>query len=75
MNSETILSTSMQIAAYCPPVKSGMPGVPERAYQPPSPTNAFKRSLRRRTGEWLIHIGQRLANVEHSKAQWVKELT
>lgn len=65
-----LLSTGIQIEIYCPAGKNGIPGVPELAYQPPSP-----RSLRRRTGEFLIQMGQRLAKVESSQVQWVKELT
>jgi hypothetical protein len=70
-----ILSLGLQVEAYCPPGNGAVPGVPERAYQPPVRTYSLRRQISYRMGKLLIAMGERLAYSGQPCGQWVEEMT
>jgi hypothetical protein len=70
-----ILSFGFQVEAYCPPSRGEIPGVPEKAYQPPSPLRTWGIRFVHQTGRILIAVGERLASIGQPCGQWVEEMT
>jgi hypothetical protein len=75
MTPGNILSLGLQVEAYCPPGSGAIPGVPERAYQPPANEHSFRLHLVQQTGRLLINIGERLVCSGQPCGQWVEEMT